>query len=321
VGPQRATVRRRDTGGVFRFHVSGSRSLSRDDVEARLRDGTLDESKLVFFERASPQARELLRSAGIPYATPDGEVFLVLPELIVDLPAKPRRPDDTGAAFRASGEVSPFARRAARVPRWLLLHTNAEPTVTALAEETQLSRPFTSQVTHALADRALIELFTDPQDARSRRVRVTDPGTLADTWTEEWRRRRRRTLTWDIGTNSVDDTLTAWAEAARHTKLLWMLGGLAGARRVVRVAEAADVLVWIDATDVATWEEMLLAHRAPAGRAPLRVAAAPDPWVLGLASTTDGIPLADVAQLYLDCQSEGERALEAAAAIRRKVGW
>lgn len=150
---------------------------------------------------------------------------------------------------------------------------------------------------------------------------MTRPETLADAWTEEWRRRRRRTLTWNIGTNSVDDTLTAWVEAARHTELPWMLGGLAGARHVVRVAEPADVLVWIDPTDVATWEEMLLAQRAPAGRAPLRVAAAPDPWVLGLALASDDVRVADVAQLYLDCQSEGERALEAAAAIRRKVGW
>jgi hypothetical protein len=47
----------------------------------------------------------------------------------------------------------------------------------------------------------------------------------------------------------------------------------------------------------------------------------PDPWALGLSWIDNGICIADVAQLYLDCYSEGERALEGAVAVRGKLGW
>jgi hypothetical protein len=65
----------------------------------------------------------------------------------------------------------------------------------------------------------------------------------------------------------------------------------------------------------------MLAQQVPRGRALLRVAVAPDPWALGLRWIDNGISTADVAQLYLDCYSEGERALDGAAAVRGKLGW
>lgn len=46
-----------------------------------------------------------------------------------------------------------------------------------------------------------------------------------------------------------------------------------------------------------------------------------DPFVLSLASDRNGIQVADPVQLHLDCRSAGERALEAAEAIRVDMGW
>lgn len=46
-----------------------------------------------------------------------------------------------------------------------------------------------------------------------------------------------------------------------------------------------------------------------------------DPFVISLASNRNGIQIADPVQLYLDCRSAGERALEAADAIRVEMGW
>jgi hypothetical protein len=43
--------------------------------------------------------------------------------------------------------------------------------------------------------------------------------------------------------------------------------------------------------------------------------------VLQLASEHDGMKIADPVQLYLDCRLAGERALEAADAIREVMGW
>jgi hypothetical protein len=46
-----------------------------------------------------------------------------------------------------------------------------------------------------------------------------------------------------------------------------------------------------------------------------------DPFVLSLASDRHGIQVADPVQLYLDCRAAGERALEAADAIRTEMRW
>jgi hypothetical protein len=145
---------------------------------------------------------------------------------------------------------------------------------------------------------------------------------MLDAWTAEWQRRRRREVTWDIGTSAVQDTVAAWSAAARHAgRRRWALGGLAGAAHVARVTEPSDVLIWVDTADLEAWQELLLPKQRRRGLALLRVAAAPAPWTLGLAAEENGTQLADPAQLCLDCRSEGERALEAARAIRRRQGW
>jgi hypothetical protein len=46
-----------------------------------------------------------------------------------------------------------------------------------------------------------------------------------------------------------------------------------------------------------------------------------DPFVLSLASNREGVQVADSVQLYLDCRAAGERALEAADAIRTEMRW
>jgi len=47
----------------------------------------------------------------------------------------------------------------------------------------------------------------------------------------------------------------------------------------------------------------------------------PDPWTLGLSRPVDELPIADPVQLWLDCASEGERALEAADAVAQFMSW
>jgi hypothetical protein len=57
------------------------------------------------------------------------------------------------------------------------------------------------------------------------------------------------------------------------------------------------------------------------GRGTVELTLAPDPWTLGLGRVVDGLPLADPAQLWLDCASQGERALEAADAVAQIMSW
>jgi hypothetical protein len=277
---------------------------------------------LVIFDQASAEARAELRNRRVSYASPAGELFLLAPGVLVDRPASAIAHPTVTSSEIDPQEVSPFSKRAARVARWLLLNPGASPLIGELASTVDLSRPFTSQVVRALAAGGHLELVPDKDDARARRVRVRSAGALLDAWADEWQRRRRREVSWDIGTHGVEDTLAVWVDAARHAgSRRWALGGPAGAERIVRALEPTDALLWIDESDFDVWRQLLLAQPRRRGQTPLRVAVAPDPWTLSLGASDDGVRVADPVQLYLDCRSSGERALEAADALRRRFDW
>jgi hypothetical protein len=101
----------------------------------------------------------------------------------------------------------------------------------------------------------------------------------------------------------------------------YAVGGVAGASFVRCAAEPIDVVVWIRRNDATLWAEALAG--TPSTPAPGRVTMqlTRDPFVLSLASNCNGIQVADPVQLYLDCRSAGERALEAADAIQAAMGW
>jgi hypothetical protein len=122
--------------------------------------------------------------------------------------------------------------------------------------------------------------------------------------------------------DTPERTLAAWLDAARLIPdRPWAASGPAGAERVARAAEPADVTVWISGDDVPEWEHLLVPRRVAPGKGLLLVAVAPDPWTLSLSSTgADGARIADPVQLHLDCASEGERAAEADPRCARTDG-
>jgi hypothetical protein len=158
-------------------------------------------------------------------------------------------------------------------------------------------------------------------DARGREVRLSRADALLNRWLPVWQRRRVQRTIWDVATDSVDDAIKLVASAAAAQDVAWTIGGLAGAAAVHRAVEPADALVWIAADDLQRLAKSLMPERARAGRGTVRVAAAPDPWTLGLATERGKLPVADPVQLWLDCSSEGERALEAADAVAKEMGW
>ena len=179
-----------------------------------------------------------------------------------------------------------------------------------------------SRAAWALADDGLAELSVDPADARVRRLRARDTAGLLEKLEQSASMRRTQRLTWDVGARDTAGCAGAcWREAANALGAPYAVGGVAGASILRRVVEPADLLVWIDRPDLGAWVERLVAD--PARRAPGRITVhvAPDPFVLKLASPDDGVRLADAVQLYLDCRRAGERALEAADAIRELMRW
>lgn len=271
--------------------------------------------RLVVFERSSPQARELLRNRGLSYASADGELYIHAPPIHIERPAQRR------VAALAPALTAPFATRASRLSRWLLLHVDERPSVRELANAAQLSEAMASRTVHALADDGLIAIESDPDDARRRRVRLRDPRALLDAFELVTATRRHRRLTWDVGARDVPEAIERLRKAASHLALPYAVSGLAGATFVRRVVEPADVSVWIAREDPERWAEALMAVPSRPGPGRITALLAPDPFVLSLATSHEDVQVADPVQLYLDCRHAGERALEAADAILAEMGW
>ncbi|HEX8052941.1 MAG TPA: helix-turn-helix domain-containing protein [Thermoleophilaceae bacterium] len=272
---------------------------------------------IVRFRRASTDAKAALRARRIHYASDDGEIFVLDPPVAIQqsAPRRARAPAD-----RAASGYDPFAMKASRVSRWLLIHHEDVFTGRELARHTGLSEGAVSNIVRELHARVLVEVRPSPADARVRYVSLPEPGRLLAAWERVWELRRVRLTDWDVGTTSTEDTLGVVRQAS-SPGLSWAVGGVAGAGLVSRAVEAADVLVWIDPDQLSTWEDLLVPAPGRGSRGTLRLASAPDPFLFELAQDRDDLRVADPAQLYLDCSREGERALEAADAVRRHMGW
>jgi DNA-binding MarR family transcriptional regulator len=273
------------------------------------------ERRLVVFERSSPQGRELLRQRGISYTAADGELFVHAPPIHIE------RPPLHGSIAPPPAPASPFAIRSSRVPRWLLLHAGEHPSFRELAEIVELSEAMVSRAMRALSDDGLVAIESDPADARRRRVQLRDARALLDAFERAIVTRRPRRITWDVGAHDAAEAIKRLQAAADRLELPYAVSGLAGAAYVRRVVEPAEVSVWIPRDDPGLWGEELMAVPARPGPGRITAYLAPDPFVLSLATTRERVRVADPVQLYLDCRRAGERALEAAEAIRAEMNW
>jgi DNA-binding transcriptional ArsR family regulator len=315
VGDREATLHL-DGRRVLGFDVLRTEALDLGEADRVTRQvDRADKPVLVVFARSSPAARARLRDVGVSYCAGDGELFVFAPPIYVERPAR-RSPTPIPTT-----PTAPFAKRASRVPRWLLLHPTERPTFRELAAEVDLSEATVSRTVRALADDRLVVVESVPNDRRLRRVRLRNTRDLLDSYERSTTGRRPHRVTWDVGARDAQGALDLLAHAAVSVSRPYAVGGLAGAARIRRVVEPADVVVWIGRDDRDLWADALMA--VPARPAPGRITAqlAPDPFVLGLTTDRDGIRTADPVQLYLDCRVAGERALDAAEAIRTEMDW
>jgi hypothetical protein len=271
--------------------------------------------RLIVFERSSPQARELLRRRGVSYAAADGELFVHAPPVHVE------RPGRRSAIAPSAVPAAPFAIRSSRVARWLLLHTGERPSFRELADAVELSEAMVSRTVRALADEGLVAVEADPADRRRRRVRLRGTQALLDAFEDAARPRRPRRVNWDIGARDAAEAIDRLRTAGKRLRLPYAVSGVAGAAFVRRVVEPSGVSVWIAGDDLDRWAEELVPVAARPAPGRISVLLAPDPFVLSLAAKYDGVQVADPVQLYLDCRRAGERALEAAEAIRSEMEW
>ena len=315
VGKARASVsidgRRERSFAVRRVEV-----LTRAGAEELVNEARGSRRRIMIaFERSSPEARAYLRERRASYSAADGEVFLYEPPLYVERPPR-RKVVPVGPP-----PAAPFANRASRVPRWLLLHATEQPSFRELATRLELSEAIVSRTMRALADDGLVSIGSDPVDARLRLAQLPEPAGLLDALERAVALRRPRRVTWEIGARDAPDAMKALQATARKLNVPYAVGGVAGASLLHHLVEPVDVVVWIRRDDADLWANALtpVTSRPAPGRVTVQLIR--DPFVLSLASDRNGIQVADPVQLYLDCRSVGERALEAADAIRGEMGW
>jgi len=276
--------------------------------------GDLEDGRaLLFIERAAPAALEVLRRTGRSFATRAGELHLVDPPKLLIVQPAGRSPRLTPSPART------LSKGAARVGRWLLLHPDiADTTISGLADACQTSAATASRAVAQLAERDLLRVTT-AQDARQRAVNVTDPSGLLDAIADEGPWRRARQTTWDIGARTTEQALDLIRSAASHTDRPYCIGGLAGAAMIEPLVEPAVVTLWIPEADLDGWRRELLAEAAPPATGRVTARVAPDPVLLDWTTDLDGLRLADLVQLYVDCRYAGERAIDLTEAVRERL--
>lgn len=286
-------------------------------------DAAASKPLLVYFKRASPGVLQTMRERRISFIGEQGACFLFSPPLFVDreLPmVSPPMPEPS--SVMSADARNPFGRTGSRVLRWLLLHPDEEFSMHDLARETKISGALVSRVTRALDEEAWIDLERDPQDLRVRRTRMRRPQAALAAWGQSWDRRRIATQGWNIRSDSVEATVRRLKRARqRDPDLRWAIGGLAGASFVKRVVEPTNTLLWVSRDHLDGLRDVLAPTRSARAHPALRVAIAPDDFIFDLSSELEGVPVVDRVQLWLDCNGEGERALQAAEAIAREMGW
>ena len=214
---------------------------------------------MITFERSSPEARAVLRERRTSYAAGDGELFVYAPPVFVERPPR-RKVVPVGAA-----PAAPFANRASRVPRWLLLHADDQPSFRELATRLELSEAMVSRTMRALADDGLVSIGSDPADARLRLARLPEPARLLDAFERAVALRRPRRVTWEIGARDALEAMKALQTAARKLNVPYAVGGVAGASFVRRAVEPVDVVVWIRRDDADLWAKGARAYHLQAG--------------------------------------------------------
>lgn len=286
--------------------------------------GRAQQQVFVSYRDSSAEARAALRDAGISFGGDDGRLFLRAPGLYVDRD-EPPHPRPRRRWEMDPGELdsvrNPFAKRSSRIPRWLLLHRNESFSVGQLAEAVELNPAASSRIVRALEEGAFVREDPSEADGRRRQVRLARPRPMLDAWLRNWERRRIRHQRWDIGALDADGALDLLREASSGKQWDWAIGGVAGAALVRKAVEPADLLVWLTAEQREAFASALQPEPTRGGRGTVRIAVVPDPWTLRLATSIEGVPVADRVQLWLDCSSEGERALEAAEAVALTAGW
>jgi hypothetical protein len=298
----------------YRFTVAWSSSgtvATVAEAPRRLRSHE-DAIRLVATPFMGESGRARCDEAGVGWFDLSGNASIRAPGLRIAMDGRPN------AYVRRGRPSTPFAPKAARLTRTLLMHHPEALRQSQLAAAARLSEAYTSIITRRLIDDRLVDRLED------NRVRARDPELLRDAWAEAYRFDQHQVTRGTVAARSGEALLERVASAfatksadrsdevpyaATGLAAAWLHQPLAGFRIVTVFArrrpprDTLDALGFID---------------EPRG-ANLWIVVPKDDGVFDGAKRYTGIVATHPVQTYVDLHGQPERADEAAEHLRLKV--
>jgi hypothetical protein len=271
------------------------------------------EVDVVLVERASRGLDEAARDLGIGYLDRHGRGRLVGPGFVYVVPPVERASDQDRPAARSassSGRASPFAPKASRIVRALLVDPARVWRLAEIADACRMSPGTVHRILGALVDAGFVE-----RDGKA--YVLGDPGSLLEAWAVQVARARpveRITLPVGGGVRAeVQRILEVLGDAA-------VVSGELAAELYAPYLPASHAIV--HCVDKDAWDARRISDAVP--DRPLRasgqvVVDLVDEGVADFSRVRDGLPLVAPPQLYVDMHRERGRGREAAEHVRAQV--
>ena len=236
-----------------------------------------------------------------------GNARIVTPDTFYQNLGNPNR-------FRRPGRPeSAFGPRGSRIARRLLMQPSKAIRQRALASSSGLDEGHTSRIVAKLLETGLVERGEDG-------ISVADPQALLDAWREDYRFDRHHVISGHISEGGGGLLIRALAEGLAKAEEPYATTALPAAWLWTHHARSSLTTVYISTLPSAGLKRDLgFREEARGGNTWLVVPNDED--VFHGAELVDGIRCVHPIQAYLDLKDHPERATEAAAELRRLLGW
>ncbi len=293
-----------------RFKLVYSLKPSLPELESLLADWKEAEPPLLVAPELSQRVLELCHRKRLAAADLNGRTYIRVPGVLVD-----RRPL-AGRKFRFHLEPrNVFVGKSARVIRTLLTDRDHTWRQSELVQRAKASSGLVSRIVQHLISQGFIQKQT------AREFRVFNPLELIDAWVKADDLNRRTTITryTTFGSSPLEIARQLHSWAAERSVPFAVTQWLAAALRHPYAEPVVASAYVARLPELPTLERLGLRPVADAGKVWLFLP--DDEGVFLETQTTQGLPLATDAQIYLDLQGTGLRGPDQANALRNWEGF
>lgn len=302
-------------GAGFTFLTEYKRRAGVDAVGAALRriagwvSGEQRYIPLLVVPFMGEVGKALCKQAGVSWLDLSGNARIVTPRLRISIEGRPNR-------YARRGRPSdPFAPKASRITRMLLMDPGAMIPQREVVSRTGLDKGFVSRTLKRLEAAGFVERFEGST------IRVSDPATLLSAWRASYDFERHQIIKAVVAARSGPDLLQRAVSRLRETPLRFAATGLAAAWVYEPFSTYRTATVYVDQLP-STGMMKLLGAREMASGANLWLVVPNDTGVFAGSRRVDGIEVVSPLQAYLDLAAQPERAEEAAEELRRAhLSW